>query len=67
MMLALAVLMLQAETDSLATKVRQLADSYLVAYFEQHPDEATAAGAAGTRHDRIPDNAPAALVGWRAR
>lgn len=67
MTFALALLVLQAETDSLATRVRQLADSYVVAYFEQHPDEATQNGVAGIRHDRLPDNSPAALALWQAR
>ena len=53
--------------DSLAGRVRQLADSYLAAYFERHPDEATLDGAAGTRHDRLPDNSPAALAAWQRR
>jgi uncharacterized protein (DUF885 family) len=66
MILALA-LVLQTSSDSLATRVRQLADTYLTAYFEQHPDEATLAGAAHTRHDRLPDNLPAALTRWRQR
>jgi len=66
MILALA-LVLQANTDSLAIRVRQLADTYLTAYFEQHPDEATLDGVANTRHDRLPDNSPAALAGWQQR
>ena len=67
MILALAVLALQAEPDSLASQVRQLADSYLVAYFDQHPDEATADGVADGPHDRLPDNSPAALARWQIR
>ena len=66
MILALA-LVLQANTDSLAARVRQLADTYLTAYFEQHPDEATLDGVAKTRHDRLPDNSPDALVRWHER
>ena len=66
MILALA-LALQANTDSLALQVRQLADTYLTAYFEQHPDEATLDGVANTRHDRLPDNSPEALAPWRER
>ncbi|MGH7519702.1 MAG: DUF885 domain-containing protein [Gemmatimonadales bacterium] len=66
MILALA-LVLQTNSDSLAARVRQLADTYLTAYFEQHPDEATLAGVANTRHDRLPDNSPAALALWRQR
>ncbi|HTI05379.1 MAG TPA: DUF885 family protein [Gemmatimonadales bacterium] len=67
MMLALAVLVVQAQTDSLASRVRQLADSYLVAYFAQHPDEATADGVANGPHDRLPDNSPEALARWQTR
>lgn len=65
MTLALVVLVLQTSSDALALRVRQLADSYVGAYFEQHPDEATQAGVAHTRHDRLPDNSPAALARWR--
>jgi len=66
MILALA-LVLQTTSDSLATRVRQLADSYLTAYFEQHPDEATLDGVANRRHDKLPDNSPAALARWQQR
>jgi len=47
-MILAALLLLQANTDSLAAHVRQVADSYLAAYFERHPDEATAATRAST-------------------
>jgi len=66
MILALA-LVLQTNTDSLATRVRQLADSYLTAYFERHPDEATLDGVASGPHDRLPDNSPAAITRWQER
>src|SRR6267378_334882 len=66
MILALA-LVLQTSSDSLATRVRQLADSYLTAYFEQHPDEATLDGVANTRHDKLPDNSAAAQARWQQR
>ena len=67
MILALA-LILQANTDSLAAaRVRQLADSYLTAYFERHPDEATLDGVANGPHDRLPDNSPAAITRWQER
>ena len=66
MILAL-VLVLQSNSDSLALRVRQLADTYLTAYFAQHPDEATLDGVANTRHDRLPDNSPAALARWQDR
>ena len=66
MILALA-LILQANTDSLASHVRQLADSYLTAYFDRHPDEATLDGVANGPHDRLPDNSPAAIARWQKR
>src|SRR5438445_11169531 len=69
MKLAAAVLILLAPgrgtgtgTDSLAGRVRQLVDSYVSAYFERHPDEATLAGVAGVRHDRWPDNSPSGIA-----
>src|SRR5437667_7522706 len=66
MILALA-LVLQTNSDSLALRVRQLADTYLTAYFAQHPDEATLDGVANGPHDRLPDNSPAALGRWQQR
>src|SRR3954449_584589 len=63
-----ALLLLQSkEPDSIAARVRQLADSYLVAYFERHPDEATLDGVANGPHDRLPDNSPAAIADWQRR
>src|SRR6266702_3468319 len=53
MMLAL-VLVLQGNPDSLALRVRQLADSFVTAYSERHPDEATLDGVANEPHDRLP-------------
>jgi uncharacterized protein (DUF885 family) len=70
MNLVAAVVLVLAQgsgVDSLAGRVRQLADAYLAAYFERHPDEATLNGAAGVRHDRLPDNAPATLAAWQER
>src|SRR2546422_5232459 len=72
MKLAAAVLLLLAQgrgtgTDSLAGRVRRLVDSYVAAYFERHPDEATLAGAAGVRHDRWPDNSPQGIAHWWLR
>jgi len=52
MTLALALLVLQASTDSVATRVRQTADTYLAAYFERHPDEATLDGVFGWTRER---------------
>ncbi len=63
-----ALLLLQSkEPDSIAARVRQLADSYLVAYFDRHPDEATLDGVANGPHDQLPDNAPEALARWQER
>ncbi|HEY7195353.1 MAG TPA: DUF885 domain-containing protein [Gemmatimonadales bacterium] len=53
--------------DSVAARARQLADTYLVAYFEHHPDEATLDGVARGPHDRWPDNSPQALARWQQR
>src|SRR2546425_10214737 len=54
-------------TDSLGARVRRLADTYVAAYFERHPDEATLDGVAGVPHDRLPDDSPPALARWQAR
>lgn len=54
-------------TDSLGARVLRLADTYLAAYFERHPDEATLDGATGVSHDRLPDDSPLALARWQAR
>ena len=66
-MILVLALVLQTNTDSTATRVRQLADSYLTAYFERHPDEATLDGVASGPHDRLPDNTPAAITRWQER
>lgn len=55
------------DTAALAARVTQLTDSYLAAYFERHPDEATLDGVAGVRHDGLPDNSLTALAGWQRR
>ena len=45
---AVALVLAQGSgVDSLAGRVRQVADSYLAAYFERHPNEATLDGVAG--------------------
>src|SRR5439155_25603280 len=56
-----------SERDSLAARVRQLSDSYVTAYLERHPDEATLDGVAGFHHDRFPDDSPDAIARWQAR
>ena len=54
-------------SDALAAQVRQLTGSYLAAYFERHPDEASLDGVAAVRHDRLPDNSLPALTRWHRR
>jgi uncharacterized protein (DUF885 family) len=66
-LLAGLALLQSPHPDSLAARTRQLADSYLVAYFERHPDAATLDGVATGPHDRLPDNSPAALAAWQQR
>jgi uncharacterized protein (DUF885 family) len=62
-----ALALLQSHDSTLAVRMRQLADSYMVAYFERHPDEATLDGIAAGPHDRLPDNSPAAMAAWQTR
>src|SRR5436189_76519 len=65
---AVALVLAQGRgVDSLAGRVRQLADSYLAAYFERHRAEARLAGAAAARPDRLPADSPLALAAWQAR
>src|SRR5438128_1170502 len=65
---AVALVLAQGRgVDSVAGRVRQLADSYRAAYFERHPDEATLDGVAGGPDDRLPDDSPLALAAWQAR
>jgi len=65
--LAALALLQSNRPDSLAARARQLADTYLVAYFEHHPDEATLDGVARGPHDRWPDNSPQTLARWQQR
>ncbi len=65
--LAALALVQSNHPDSVAARARQLADTYLVAYFERHPDEATLDGVARGPHDRWPDNSPQAMVQWQQR
>jgi uncharacterized protein (DUF885 family) len=67
MMLALALLVLQTSTDSTAARVRKITDTYLVAYWERHPDEATLDGVTNVRHARLPDNSPANSSRWERK
>src|SRR2546422_2117740 len=57
----------QADADSLAARMRKIADAYVAAYFERHPDEATLDGVAGVLHDQLPDNSPITRGRWQAR
>src|SRR3989442_13600064 len=52
--------------DSVPARVKDLADTYLAAYFERHPDEATLDGVADGPHDRLPADSQLALADWRA-
>ncbi len=67
MMLALALLVLQTRTDSTAARVRKITDTYLAAYWERHPDEATLDGVTNVRHDGLPDNSPASSTRWERK
>ena len=67
MILALALVLQVTSSDSLAARVKQVAESYLTAYFDRHPDEATLDGVANGPHDRWPDNSPVASSAWMAR
>jgi len=49
------------------TRVRELADGYVSAFFDQFPEQATYYGVPGRRHDRLSDNSLAALAAWHAR
>jgi len=65
---AAAVLLVQGSaSDSLAARVHRLADSYLAAYWERHPDEATLDGVTNVRHDRLPDNSFLNSTRWQRR
>src|SRR5437762_12595312 len=46
---------------------KSLADTYLSAYFDRNPEEATVFGVPGHRHDRLTDNSLDALKAWEAR
>ena len=67
LVVAALVLMQGGDPDSVAARVREVTDSYLIAYFQRHPEEATLDGVAGMRHDRLPDNSLTALALWQRR
>jgi uncharacterized protein (DUF885 family) len=47
--------------------VQALADSYLNAWFDRNPEQATIYGVPGRRHDRLNDNSLPALAQWQQR
>jgi len=49
------------------TAVRSLADTFLNAYFERYPEEATSNGVPGHRHERLTDNSASARSAWESR
>lgn len=56
-----------AAGDASASPIRALADEFLAAYLERHPETGTYLGVPGSRHDRLTDHSLAALAAWRAR
>ncbi|HEX6159783.1 MAG TPA: DUF885 domain-containing protein [Thermoanaerobaculia bacterium] len=64
----LALLLLLALPASAAQPayVTALADAYMAAYYERFPEQATMAGIAGARHDRVTDNSAAGIARWQA-
>src|SRR5262245_40004559 len=48
-------------------RVKALADTYLSAYFDRYPDQATYFGVPNRRHDQLPDNSLTAQKAWEAR
>ena len=48
-------------------RVKALADAYLDGFFARNPDQITAYGVPGRRHDKLPDNSLEALRAWQAR
>jgi len=48
-------------------RVKALADTYLSAYFDRYPDQATYFGVPGRHHDQLPDNSLTAQKAWEAK
>lgn len=48
-------------------RVKQLADTFLAAYLQQFPEQATFYGIPGSAHDRLSDNSLATLSAWQKR
>jgi uncharacterized protein (DUF885 family) len=53
--------------ESADAQVRQLADTFLAAYFDRYPEQATVYGVPGHRHDRLTDNSLGTQKAWEAR
>ena len=51
--------------DTLAERVKRLADDYMRAYFEHYPEEATLNGSRDARDDRFTDPSDSALASWQ--
>ena len=47
--------------------VEGIADEYLAAYLERHPEQGTIYSISGVRHDRLTDNSLEALAAWEQR
>jgi hypothetical protein len=47
--------------------VKSLADTYLSAYLDRYPEQATYFGIQGRRHDKMSDNSLESLKAWEAR
>ncbi|HET7583711.1 MAG TPA: DUF885 domain-containing protein [Gemmatimonadaceae bacterium] len=52
---------------ALTAHVGALADAYMASMLAHAPELGTLYGIPGSRHDRLPDNSPAALAAWHAR
>lgn len=50
-----------------ARPIETIADEYVRAWFERHPEWATAEGVAGADHSRLTDRRPGATAAWEAR
>src|SRR5262245_56556758 len=53
--------------ESPDSRVKSLADTYLTAYFDRYPEDATTYGLAGRQHSAMFDNSLAALSAWKSQ
>jgi uncharacterized protein (DUF885 family) len=53
--------------DSGDARVKQIADTFLNAYFDRNPESATLYGVPGRHHSALTDNSLAAMRAWEAR